>query len=134
MKIYKIAKLISIISYLLIILMGMMIGIPFFIWLLLTLFDFGNADQLFAFFGVIGLIILFTTFNSIITLKILLLDIVCFVLLVSPIIRRLTAIPIEQFNYSFFIIPTTFFLFFYLFSFYFSVKQYFQNQQNINIT
>ena len=134
MKRYKIAKLISIVSYLLIILMGSMIGLPFFMWLLLTLFDFGNIDQLFAFFGVIGLTISFVTLNSARTFKILLLDIIGFILLASPLIRRLTAIPIEKFNYLAFIIPTTIFGLFYIFSLYFSVRQYFSNQKSISVT
>jgi len=133
-KKHKKAKLISIVSYLLIILMGSMIGIPFFLWLLFTLFDFGNIDQLFAFLGVIGLTICFTTFNSTRTLKVLLLDIICFMLLASPLIRRLTAIPIEKFNYLAFIIPTTIFVLFYIFSLYFSVRQYFSTQKSISVT
>ena len=133
-KKHKTTKLISIVSYLLIILMGSMIGLPFFLWLLFALFDFGNIDQLFAFLGVIGLTISFATFNSKRTLKILLLDIICFMLLASPIVRRLTAIPIEKFNYLAFIIPTTIFTLFYILSLYFSVRQCFQNQKIISVT
>ena len=129
LKQLKAFKLIAIISYLLIILMGGMIGLPFFLWLLFTLVDFGNIDQVFAFFGVLGLTISFMTFNSTRTLKILLLDIISFLLLATPIIRRMTAVPIELFNYLAFIIPTTLFGLFYIFSIYFSVRQYFQNQK-----
>ena len=128
-KKYKVTKMISIVSYLLIILMGSIIGLPFFLWLLFTLFDFGNIDQLFAFFGVIGLTISFVTFNSTRTLKVLLLDIICFVLLASPLIRRMTVIPIEKFNYLAFIIPTTIFALFYIFSLYFSVRQFFNSKK-----
>ena len=109
--------------------MGGMIGLPFFLWLLFTLLDFGNIDQVFAFLGVLGLTISFMTFNSTRTLKVLLLDIISFVLLSTPIIRRMTAVPIELFNYLAFIIPTTLFGLFYIFSIYFSVRQYFQNQK-----
>ena len=122
-------KIIAIISYLLIILMGEMIGLPFFVWLLFTLFDFGNTDQLFAFLAVIGLTISFIKFNSAPTLKRILFDIVCFVLLASPIISRLIAVPIEKFNYLAFIIPTTIFALFYIISIYFSVRQYLQIQK-----
>ena len=131
---YKIAKTISIVSYLLIILMGSMIGLPFFMWLILTLFDFGNIDQIFAFFGVIGLTICFVTFNSTRTLKFLLIDIISFMLLALPLIRRLTAIQIYKFNYLAFIIPTTIFGLFYIFSLCFSVRQYFLNQKGISVT
>ena len=109
--------------------MGSMIGIPFFVWLLFTLVDFGNADQLFAFFGVMGLTISFITFKSTRTLKMLLLDIVCFILLASPLIRRMTAIPIGKFNYLAFIIPTTMFGLSFIFSLYYSFTQYFHNKK-----
>ena len=111
-----------------------MIGLPFFMWLILTLFDFGNIDQIFAFFGVIGLTICFVTFNSTRTLKFLLIDIISFMLLALPLIRRLTAIQIYKFNYLAFIIPTTIFGLFYIFSLCFSVRQYFLNQKGISVT
>ena len=126
MKASKIFKLIEIISYLLIILLGQMIGLPFFIWLLFTLFDFGNPDQLFAFLGIVGLTITFINRNKNRNLTIFLLDIFCLLLLACPIIRRMTAIPIEEFNYLAFIIPTLLFILFYIISIYFSVRQYLQ--------
>ena len=129
MKAIKTFKLISIVSYLLIILLGEMIGIPFFFWLMYTLFDFGNIDQLFAFLAVVGLTISFINKNKARTLTILLLDIICFLLLASPLVRRMTAIPIDKFNYLAFIIPTILFVLFYIISFYFSVRQYLQLQK-----
>ena len=132
MKQLIIFKLIAIISYLLIILMGQMIGLPFFVWLLFTLIYFGNPDQIFAFLGILGLTICFITFTSARTLKILLLDIICFMLLASPIVRRLTAVPVELFNYLSFIIPTIIFGLFYIFSLCFSIRQYFQNKKRIS--
>ena len=50
-------RVMAITSYLLIMLMGQMIALPLFFWLLFTLFDFGNIDQLFAFLAVVGLVI-----------------------------------------------------------------------------
>ena len=108
-----------------------MIGIPFFIWLLYTLFDFTNSDQFFAFLGVIGLTISFITFRSERTIKMLISDILCLILLAAPIIRRMTAIPIEKFNYMAFIIPTTTFILFYILSLYFAIRQQFQNKKPI---
>jgi hypothetical protein len=122
----KTFKFISILSYLLIILMGQIIGLPFFSWLLFTLFDFGNIDQSFAFLAVIGLTITLSNRNKTRTLTILLLDLVCFILLASPLVRRMTAIPIEKFNYFAFIIPTFIFVLFYFVSIYFSIRQYLQ--------
>ena len=108
-----------------------MIGIPFFFWILFKLLEFWSIDQLFAFFAVIGLIISFPTMNSLRTKKILLLDILSFMLLASPIIWRLTAVPIELFNYLAFIIPTVIFAVFYLVSIYFSIRQYLQLKKTI---
>lgn len=47
----------SIISYLFIILMGQMIGLPFIFWLLFTAFDFWNIEQIFAILGLLGAIL-----------------------------------------------------------------------------
>ena len=114
--------------------MGQMIGIPFFWWLLLALSEFWSIDQLFAFFAVVGLTVSFFTMNSLRTTKILLLDILSFILLASAIVRRLTAVPIELFNYLAFIIPTTIFAVFYLVSIYFSIKEYLKTQKSISVT
>ena len=54
----------SIISYVLIILAGQMIGLPFFLWLIFTTFDFGNIDQLFAICGLIGIILNLTKWRT----------------------------------------------------------------------
>jgi hypothetical protein len=125
----KTFKIIAIVFYLLIILMGQMIGLPFFFWLLYTLFDFGNIDQLFAVLGVIGLAINCITFNSTRTSKVLLFDIISFMLLASPLVRLMTAVPIELFNYLAFIIPTTIFGLSYIVSLCYSVRQYLQIQK-----
>ncbi len=111
----KLFKIFAIVAYLFIILMGSMIGMPLFLWLLFTSFDFGNSDQIFAIAAVLGLILsVFTILNSVQNLKILLLDILCFLLLASPIIRRMTEVPLKQFNYWAFILPTTLFVSMYL--------------------
>jgi hypothetical protein len=125
----KIFKIIAIVSYLLIILAGQLIGLPFFYWLLYTLFDFGNTDQLFAFLAVVGLTISFIKLNSTRTFKVLMLDIICFILLASPLVRRMTSVPIELFNYLAFIIPITIFSLFYIISIYYSVRLYFESQK-----
>ncbi len=129
MKAYKITKTIAIVSYLFIILMGDTIGLPFFMWLLFTLLAFGSADQLFAFFGVAGLILNFVILNSKKTLQIIMQDVLGFMLLASPLIRRLTEVPIDKFNYPAFIIPTAMFVLFYIGSLYFSLRLYLSNQK-----
>lgn len=102
-------RIISIVSYLLIILVGQMIGLPFIFWLIFTVFDFGNTDQLFAIFGVIGVGINLTKWKN---KK--LLTIVSFALMLSPIISRLTQVQIEMFDYLAFEIPLTIFIIAYL--------------------
>ena len=119
-------RVIASVCYLFIMLGGQMIAVPFFFWLLFTLFDFGNFDQLFAFLAVTGLLIIYINRNKKRTPKILTLDILCFVLLSSPLFRRMTAVPIELFNYLAFIIPTTLFALFYTASLFFGCKQYSQ--------
>jgi hypothetical protein len=122
----KTFRVIAVISYLFIMLMGQMIALPFFFWLLFTLFDFGYVDQLFAFLAVAGLVITCINQNKTRTSKILTLDLLCFFLLASPLVRRMTAVPIELFNYLAFIIPTTLFALFYTASLFFGCRQYSQ--------
>ena len=87
-------KIVSLTSYSLIILMGKMIGLPFIFWLIFTTFDFGNSDQLFAVLGLVGFLLNFTKYGKPRLGKIL-----SFILMVIPIARRLTEIPIDKFNY-----------------------------------
>ena len=101
----KILKIISISSYSLIILMGQMIGIPLILWLILTSFEFGNSDQIFAISGLVGVIINFTKYYKRTVFKIL-----SFALMLTPIIRRLTEVPFEKFNYLAFQIPLIIFI------------------------
>lgn len=105
----KALKIISLISYSLIILMGQMIGLPFLFWLIWTSFEFGNSDQIFAIFGLIGLLLIFTKYYKLRIIKIL-----SFVLMLTPIVRRLTEVPLEKFNYLAFQIPLIIFIITYL--------------------
>ena len=82
-----------------------MIGIPFIIWLLWTSFEFGNKDQIFAFLGLIGLISAFTKY-----FKKKIFKVSIFGLMLIPIIRRLSEIPLEKFNYLAFQIPLLIFI------------------------
>ena|SRR5215217_462177 len=104
----------SLIAYLCIILKGQMIGLPFFIWLPFSLLNFWNLDQLFSLLAIIAFVIILLNRKDEQTTKRLMLELVCFLLLASPIIGRLVAVPLEMFNYLAFIVPTT--LFFLLYS------------------
>jgi hypothetical protein len=105
----NVIRTISIISYMLIILAGQMIGLPFILWLIFTTLDFGNIDQLFAIFGLVGIILNLTKWRTNIIATIL-----SFTLMLSPIISRLVQVPIEMFNYLAFQIPLTTFIITYL--------------------
>tara|TARA_R110002033_G_scaffold170433_3_gene212931 strand:+ start:84047 stop:84343 length:297 start_codon:yes stop_codon:yes gene_type:complete len=85
--------------------MGQMIGIPFVVWLFWTSFEFGNNDQIFAVIGLIGLISVFTKYYNNRVLRVLI-----FGSMLTPIVRRLTEIPIEKFNYLAFQIPLLIFI------------------------
>lgn len=105
----NIIRTISIISYTLIILAGQMIGLPFILWLIFTIFDFGNIDQLFAIFGLIGITLNLTKWRTNIIVTIL-----SFFLMLSPIISRLVQVPLEMFDNLAFQIPLTIFIATYL--------------------
>lgn len=85
-----------------------MVGIPFACWLLFTVFDFGNIDQLFAFLGIVGVLLNFTTWKDRFPVMIL-----SFIMMLSPLISRMLQAPIEMFNYLAFKIPLTIFIIFY---------------------
>ena len=85
--------------------MGQMIGLPFLFWLVWTSFEFGNSDQIFAVFGLIGFILVFTKLYRQRIFKILI-----FVLMITPIVRRLTEVSFEKFNYLAFQIPFLIFI------------------------
>jgi hypothetical protein len=101
-------RTISIISYLSIILAGQMIGIPFVFWLIFTAFDFGNINQLFAIFGIIGIVLNLTKRRTII------MTIISFILMLLPIINILVQLPIYIFDYLAFQIPLAIFIITYL--------------------
>jgi hypothetical protein len=89
--------------------MGQMIGIPFLMWIIFTSFDFGNIEQIFAILGMIGIILNFTKYWKLRVIKIL-----SFILMILPLIKRMTETPIEKFNYIAFQIPLLIFIITYL--------------------
>ncbi len=102
-------QLISIASYMLIILAGEMIGLPFICWLMFTLFDFGNIDQLFALLGIGGIILNVTKWKYRVPITL-----ISFLLMLSPIVSRLVQVPIGMFDYLAFQIPLIIFIITYL--------------------
>jgi hypothetical protein len=107
-------------------LMGQMMALPFFLWLLFTMFDVGSIDQLYGLLAITGLVTIYINHNKTRTSRILILDFLCFILLASPLVSRMNAVPIELFNYFAFIIPTALFALFYAASLFLGYKQYSQ--------
>ena len=114
----NVLRTISIISYLVIILVGEMIGLPFILWLIFTIFDFGNINQIFALIGIIGVGLNLTKWRN----KILI-TIISFILMLSPLISRLSQVEIEKFNYLAFQIPFVIFIVTYLIFIFINIKQ-----------
>lgn len=85
--------------------MGQMIGVPFIFWLLFTLFDFGTIDQLFAIIGISGILINLTKLKNLVLMTIL-----SFFMMLSPIIFKMVQIPIELFDYLVFKLPLSVFI------------------------
>jgi hypothetical protein len=111
-------RTISIISYLIIILAGEMIGLPFILWLVFTIFDFGNIDQIFAIFGIIGIVLNLSKWKNKILVTIL-----SFILMLSPLISRLLQVEMEKFGYLAFQIPLTIFIVTYLIFIIINIKE-----------
>ena len=98
-------KLASLISYSLIILMGHIIGIPFFVWLIYHSINFGSIDQFYAICGITGLLLNFTNYIEFKWVRLM-----SFVLMLIPIASRLYHVPLYKFNYLSFHIPLAIFV------------------------
>ena len=105
----NVIRFISIISYLLIILAGDMVGVPLILWLIFTSFDFGNIDQFFAILGITGIVFNLTKWRNNIFVTI-----ISFAFMLSPIISRLIDVPIAKYDYLAFQIPLIAFIVTYL--------------------
>jgi|SRR5688572_28257523 len=113
----------SIIAYSLIILKGDMIGVPFILYLFSALFEGNMLTRFFALFAIIGLIsllVLMIQGNK--TWRLLVMQIIIFLLLLLPVLERLTSFPISTFNYPSFIIPCSIFVILYIQSVFISLR------------
>src|SRR5258705_11406347 len=96
---YNTLRLISLIAYFFITLNGEMISLPLIFYLFFSLFDMGTLAQLFSLAAFAGLtiIIVLTRFKQ--TKTTIAFETVAFILLIIPIMGRLTSVPIKLFNY-----------------------------------
>ena len=97
-------------SYCCIILAGWMIGLPFILVLIFSLFEFGTTAQFTAILAFIGFFLLYfpPKHNSI--RQVAILQVLIYFLLLAPIIERLLVVPLQLFNYPLFIVPTVIFI------------------------
>ncbi|WP_326984755.1 hypothetical protein VUJ46_09560 [Chryseobacterium sp. MYb264] len=100
-----ILKVISVLSYCCIMLVGMMIAVPMILFLIGTAIHFGNIDQVFAILGLVGIVLTFISWKEGI-LK----SIIAFLFMISPLFQA----PIESFNYWVFTVPLAIFVITYL--------------------
>jgi hypothetical protein len=123
MKLSHIIRGLSMLAYFSIILKGMIIGIPFILFLFFTLFEWGTKTQVAVLFAFIGLISLVALRKRPKTTRTLLIEIIVFILLLLPILERITSVPISLFNYAAFIIPAISFIILYPLSLLFSYRE-----------
>ncbi|WP_267401566.1 MULTISPECIES: hypothetical protein [unclassified Chryseobacterium] len=105
----RILKIISVLSYCCILIMGMMIAVPMILFLIGTAIDFGNIDQVFAILGIVGIVLTFISWKEGVSKSI-----IAFLFMISPIISRLFQAPVESFNYLVFTAPLAIFIITYL--------------------
>lgn len=110
----KNCRIISLISYFFIFLMGSMIAIPLGLILIFSFFDLN--DLKWTIYGILGLVFLIFTLNRKITETIFALNILSFILLLIPIGNRLILYSWKWFNFPLFYIPLSLFIIFYTLS------------------
>jgi len=91
---------ISLISYLLIMLSGEMIQLPFAFWLFYNCFQFGHIEQLFALIGIVGIVL-----NLIRLKRNIFVSLIGFIFMLFPILSRFYEVSFTIFNYLSFQIP-----------------------------
>ncbi|MNY46378.1 hypothetical protein D3C86_1815510 [compost metagenome] len=104
--------------------------IPLIIWLIFTIFDFGNSDNIFAILGIIGLFMQLVKPNPKTLKKEIVFYLISFVFLISPVIKRILAISIENYNYLGFIIPLSLFIILYKIAIIIRIKKHQQSLSN----
>ena len=104
-NIRSILKMLSLTAYFLIFLKGMFFSIPFFLWLILSVLDFGTTDQVFSLLGLAGVIGLLMISREETDWKKILAEVLCFLCMASPLFWRSKDVPIAAFNYWQFTVP-----------------------------
>lgn len=129
MKIKSLIKILSLLSYCLIMINGSMITIPFVFYLIFSSTSILHLEvinqSITSLIGIIGLLLIIKSFQEEKdTLKSIFINIIFFLMLLVPLAERLTSVPIELFNYLGFKIPLILFLLFFMIYIFISILDY----------
>ena len=123
MKLSSILREVAVLVYFFIFFKGTYVSFPMILYLLFTVGDFGTAQQVFSGIAFIGFIIHFwhPSFKS--KTKKLVVNGLVFIFLLTPMIQKLFTLPLERFNYRWFLLPAIAFTVLYLGSLALSFQQ-----------
>lgn len=124
MKLSSLFRTLAIVSYLFIFLQGMIIAIPFGCMLFIGLFEAEPLTRIFIILADIALLTLFILSFNQRNKKSLLIEFIAYFLLLSPLVRILSIVPIDKFNYLLFIVPVIGFVVLYPLSVLLSFREY----------
>ncbi len=129
MKYKNLIKILSLLSYCLIMLNGSMIALPFIFYLIFSsvgIFHLEIINQsITSLVGIIGLLMLIKSFQEDKdTLKSIFINLISFLMLLVPIAERLSSVPIDLFNYSGFKTPLILFLILFIIYIFMSILDY----------
>jgi hypothetical protein len=135
MKIKSLVKTLSILSYCLIMINGSIIAIPFIIYLIsasISIFYLEGINQsVTSLISIVGLIIIIKHFKEE-TFKSVFISFLGFLMLLVPLIERLSSISIELFNYLSFKIPVILFVVLFFIYMFISIFDYYKNKKILN--
>lgn len=135
MKIKSLVKTLSILSYCLIMINGSIVAIPFILYLIsasISIFNLDGINQsVTSLIGIIGLILIIKNFEEE-TFKSVFINFLGFLILLVPLIERLSSVSIELFNYLSFKIPLILFIVLFLINMLISIFDYFKNKKILN--
>ena len=127
----NILRALSILAYCFILFNGWFISLPFFLILIFAVFDLGTRFQIFCILAIIGLILLIRITRMAKTKKTLFIELIIFILLLSPIAERLLSVNISLFNYPGFIFPFSTFIILYILSLFFSLREFITEKEKV---
>jgi len=105
MKLSSILREVAIIVYFLIFVKGLYINFPLIAYLLFTLGSFGTDEQIFSSIAFLGIFVHFFHPNYRKKTTKLMINGMVFLFLLTPVVHQLFTLPLDRFNYRWFLIP-----------------------------